>query len=296
MKKSMFTGFSHALETMGAEGAVQHAKSLGFDGVEPFPGKAMDTVEQARELKRALESAGMDASCFSRGATLIGPDADETVRHLMHCADLAAECGSPFLHHTLILGLSPLSAGAPSFDEALSEIIPRAQAVADYAASIGITCLYEDQGFYVNGCERFERFFTSVDRENTGVCFDFGNILFVGETPESFIGRFSNVVRHVHVKDYLFKSGSTAHPGDGWLLTRDGDFLRDTIPGHGIVNFVQCMRILKSSGYTGYYSFEFGGPEPYESGVRAAMANMERYMEQASIGGAMGMLNLPAVD
>ena len=136
---------------------------------------------------------------------------------------------------------------------------------------------YTDQGFVVNGGERFEAFFTSVNRPNLGVVADLGNILFVGETAESFVGRFAGQIRHVHVKDYLFKPGCAQDPGEGWYTTRAGDYLRGTIVGHGVVPFAQILRILRGAGYDGYYSAEFDGPEPPLFAVEAGMRNLRRY-------------------
>lgn len=297
MKKSMFTGFSGALRERGISGAVRYAKSLGFDAVEPSPCDAIDTVAKAEELKRVLANEGMFTACFSLCVTLSGDEGKAVVERLKREADIARACGSPFLHHTLVAGLSPVPIGMPSFERVFDEVVTRAGEVADYCKTIGIKCLYEDQGFLFNGVERFSKFLDAMDHDNIGVCFDFGNIFFAGETPQRFIGAFSNRVMHVHIKDYLYKSGSMPHPGEGWLTTRDGDFLRDTIPGHGIVDFVPCFRILQKAGYKGVYSFEFGGPEPYELGTKRAMENMEYYYELArsTAQRKIDRINLPGV-
>ncbi|MEA4823573.1 MAG: sugar phosphate isomerase/epimerase family protein [Clostridiaceae bacterium] len=277
MKKSMFTGFSGALDKRGAAGAVGYAKALGFDGVEPYPCGAFSTIEQASELKQILDAAGMSASCVSYCVDLSGDGGDAAVEELKKLAELTAACGAPYLHHTLVPGLLAAKLGAPTFDRVFDDVVRRAGIVADTAKTLGITCLYEDQGFLFNGADRFERFLAALDRDNIGVCADFGNILFAGESPESFIGRFSDRVRHVHVKDYLYKPGSVPFPGRGWLRTRDGGYLRDTVPGHGVVDMVACLSVLKGAGYDGFYSFEFGGPEPMEQGLRDAMENLEYY-------------------
>ena len=281
MKKSMFSGFNRFCKERGVAGAVAYARSLGFDGVEPYPGFGFETEADARALARILRDEGMTAPCVSRAVNLNGPEGDAAVETLKALSDLTAAVGAPQLHHTLVSGLSAAPVGAPSFDEMFSQVTERAAKVAEYANSLGLRVIYEDQGFLFNGCERFARFMTAMKGCNVGVCADFGNIFFVGETPEHFIGCFSNQIFHVHVKDYLYKPATAPFPGKGWLRDRDGGYLRDTVPGHGIVNMVACLSILEKAGYSGYYSFEFGGPEPYDTWMPRAIENLEYYQQLA---------------
>ena len=277
MKKSLFSGFSSLLAERGAAGMAAYARKLGFEGVEPSPSEGLNTVAEAEALARALADEGLCVPCFSICADLFHPDETEAVDELRHWAEIAAACGSPYFHHTLIPGLLPLNAGEPVFERVFDTVVRRAAAVADYAKTLGLVCLYEDQGFYFNGADRFGRFLAALDRDNTGVCADFGNCLFVGETAAQFIGPLSPLVRHVHVKDYLYKPGSAPFPGPSWLRTRDGGYLRDTIPGHGVVDFPGALSVLRGAGYDGFFSFEFGGPEPFDAGTREAIANLEYY-------------------
>jgi len=281
MKFSFYTGFSRELAARGAAGCAAYARELGFSGIEGYPSKELDSVEQAREVKNALDNEGLVTTCFSYASRLIGEKAQASEDYLKHLIDVAHEMGSPYLHHTLVPGLSTLRNGEPSFDEVLDEVVERAGRVADYAAQAGMMCLYEDQGYYFNGSDRFDVLMKALNRKNVGVCADFGNILFDGESPESFIGRNANRIYNVHVKDYIWKSGNGPDPGPGWLRTRNGDYLRDTVPGHGCINMVSCLKLLQESGYDGYYAFEFGGPEPFEWGTKLAIHNVKYYMELA---------------
>ncbi len=261
----------------GAAEAVRYARALGFDGVEPYPCPAFQTTAQARELGHILREENMAVPCVSLGIDLSGEQGRDSVDRLKRLVDMTAACGAPLLHHTLVPGLRPTPVGAPSFERVFDEVAERAGEVADYAARAGLRVIYEDQGFFFNGAERFARFLAALDRPNTGICADFGNILFADETPESFIGRFSDRILHVHVKDYLYKPGSAPCPGRGWLRTRSGGWLRDTIPGHGVIDMVACLSILAGAGYNGFYSLEFGGPEPFEEGTRQALENLSYY-------------------
>ena len=85
----------------------------------------------------------------------------------------------------------------------------------------------------------------------------------------------------MHIKDYLFKSGLNEKPDDYWLETRDGDYLRDTIMGHGSINFEQVFRILRQAGYQGYYSLEYCGPEAASNAVKVSAENLRRLYGRA---------------
>lgn len=281
MKFSFYCGFTRALTERGAAGSVAYARELGFSAVEALPCGALSTEAQARELKTALDNEGLVMSCFSIGINLFGENAQQSEEKLYHIVDLAHILGAPYVHHTLAAGISTRKFGTPGFDEIFDEVVERAGRVSDYAAQAGIRTIYEDQGYFFNGADNFDRFLTALNRENTGVCADFGNSFYVGENPEHFIGRNTHRIYNVHFKDYLRKSGNEPDPGEGWHQSRDGDFLRETVVGHGIVNIVSCLRLLVQSGYDGYYASEFSGPEPFEWGTKCGLKNMEYYMELA---------------
>ena len=282
MKFSFYSGFTRALKERGAAGSVAYARELGFCAVEALPTPYLSTEEQARELKTALDNEGMIMSCFSAGVSLFGEGAQKNEESLYRIIDLAHILGAPYVHHTLGGGLTTRKFGTPTFEEVFDEVVERAGRVSDYAKQAGIRTLYEDQGYFFNGADRFDRFLTALNRENTGVCADFGNSFYFGENPEHFIARNTSRIYNVHFKDYIRKGGNEPAPGEGWHQSVDGDFLRGTVVGHGIVNFVTCLRMLAQSGYDGYYASEFEGPEPFEWATKCGLKNMEYYMQLAT--------------
>ncbi|WP_158606543.1 sugar phosphate isomerase/epimerase family protein [Paenibacillus ginsengarvi] len=261
--------------------SVDLAVKQGFDAIEPYPTKELATLEDAKRLAEHAGKLGIPVSCFSMGCDMLSPDTATAVQRLKHYIDIASELRAPYFHHTLVPHLKPLRFGQADFESLLPQIVPAVREVCDYASERGIMCVYEDQGFVFNGVERFGRFLTELDRKDVGVVADLGNILFVDETPEQFVGRFSNRLVHVHVKDYLLKSGEGAYPGPAWYMTRHGNFLRDTVFGHGSISFVPIFRMLRAIGYDGYFSAEYVAPEPAEKWLPISMDNLKRYYEQA---------------
>jgi sugar phosphate isomerase/epimerase len=105
-----------------------------------------------------------------------------------------------------------------------------------------------------------------VNHPNYGLLVDIGNFLCADEPSLAALPVAIPYAFHVHVKDFLWKSGAGERPGASWFTSRAGDWLRGTIPGHGVVPVAQCLALIKNSGYKGNLSLEFEGlEEPLEA-------------------------------
>lgn len=283
MQFTMYSRFNPTLAKLGADATADYAANLGFSSVEVLettsPGhpSVIPDRETAKNVRQIFNERGLTVACYSVGTCIYrSPEAEESLKYQ---AEIAAELGSPFLHHTLIPWLKKPE-NAPSFDEALENAADAAARIAEYAAPFGVTCLYEDQGLYANGVDGFGRFYREIKNRtnNVGVCGDVGNVLFVDESPVPFFREFISEIRHVHIKDYLYKTDTPVSPGMYWLETGHGNWVRDTMIGHGDLDIAGCMKILKDAGYTGALAFENEHPEPYEAGVRQGMDYLKRFM------------------
>lgn len=254
------------LQEKGLETTAAWARENGFSAVEflqlPIETwhKGVENSKQAKRTKRILRQYGLSTACYSVGVNL---HADSNALSLLkNQAELAAELGSPFLHHTLIDSLA-LPENAPSFQEVFAEISDKASEVARYCQTLGLTCLYEEQGLYFNGIKNFGLFYNEIKKRcpNVGVCGDFGNILFMDETSAEFFKAFKKEIKHVHVKDYQKATDRTElSEADGWLKTKNGNYLKDVPLGQGIVNVAECFRLLRSANYQGLFSLEVVDP------------------------------------
>ena len=281
MQFTMYSGFIQTLAKHGAEATADYAANLGFSSVEilEFASPGHPTVipdrETAKNVRRALEERGLTVACYSVCATLYrNPEAEESLKY--H-AEIAADLGSPFLHHTLLPWLKK-TPDLPAFDEALEITADSAARVANYAAPLGVTCLYEDQGLYANGVTGFGTFYREIKNRaaNVGVCGDVGNVLFVDESPVPFFREFIGDIRHVHIKDYHYRTDTSVSPGAGWHETAHGNRVKDCMFGTGDIDIAGCMEILKNAGYNGALAFENEHPEPFEVGVKQGMDYLKR--------------------
>ena len=89
-----------------------------FELEESTPEKAKAIAEQAREK-------GLAITCFSAGVDLAAEDGIDRVSQLKNWVDCAAAAGSPYLHHTLALSLTP-SYGAVTFRDIKNRVTPKA--------------------------------------------------------------------------------------------------------------------------------------------------------------------------
>ena len=260
---------------------VDFAVKNGLTAIEPSPIMELvePDVEAAREIAAYAAEKGIKISCFSMGVNFLAGDYADTMARIRSYIDVAAALGSPFFHHTLATGLGSAHSRV-TFQDVLALSVSAVRELYDYAEQLGIKCAYENQGVYINGCDRYEAFLSAVERD-VAVVADVGNILFVDEEPEAFIGRFAPLVAHVHVKDYYRKPACGADPGEQWHTTRGGNYLRDAIMGHGVVNFETIFRQLSAVGYDGCFSLEYCGYEEPIAANELSVRNLRRFYKIA---------------
>lgn len=285
MEFTMFYGFNQRISAMGFEKAILEVKELGFSSVEllgntnPGGTNVVRNLLEAKYLRSLLDQHGVYEACYSVVANFWdNPKAEEDLK--LHI-EIAAELGSPYVHHTVLPGGYTPETGGPSREDAIKKAVECSVRVADYAKDFGITCLYEDQGNYANGVKGFGDFYNEVKKScsNVGVCADLGNILFVDEEPQPFIETYIQDVRHVHIKDYLRKYQKES-PGERWMAGFNDSWMRDTVVGDGVIDVEACIKILKDAGYNGCFAFENGHKEPYLPGTQQAMYLLNKYWNQ----------------
>ena len=275
MKFAFYAYLYQYISETGVEKTAQLAKELGFTGLEllavsdPLYNVVPD-VKTAGEIRAVTDGYDLPFVCFSYPCTLTR---ENILERAFDKLEISKALGAPYFHHTMILEDMP---DDPSLFLKLADV---AEKIANYAKELDITVLYEPQGYCVNGIVNYSLFYDEMKKrcDNIGVCADFGNTLFVGEQPAAIIKKYASDIKHVHLKDYLYKPCGSFDPGDGWYRLPNGDMLRDTLVGHGAVNYEDAVKVLKDIGYEGYYSLEIQQPEAsFKDGVKQAMDYTER--------------------
>lgn len=237
---------------------IDIAVSYGLDAVEGFCQFEFSdpNVEAAKEIKKYADEKGVKFPCFSVFINLVGDDSAEMVERLKGYAEVAAELGSPYLHHTIACNYFEPEKIVPFKDELFIKGVGAVREVYDYAEKLGVKTIFEDQGFLFNGVEGFGKFLAEVNRD-VGVVADFGNIYQSYDGIEDFIKAFSDKVMHAHVKDITLADDDK----NGGLPTLPGKYMLEAKIGKGMIDIKGAINLLKEAGYDGYYGIEYGAPE-----------------------------------
>ena len=254
---------------------IDFAAAHGLPAVEGFNHMELTEpdVEAARRIRAYAEKRGIVFCCMSVYADLVGTDAAAQVERMKRFTDVAVILGAPFIHHTVI-PTNDRALLTPEKREAFFwQAVEGIREIYDYAAQRGVRAIYEDQAFVMNGVEGVARLVDEVDRD-IGLVADFGNIRQYGETIQPYIRRFADRIVHVHLKDMKPAAADTPNA----LITRQGDWIVETEPGTGDVNFEEAIALLKEAGYDGWYAVEYGLPTN-ESGVETALQRTREWLK-----------------
>ena len=235
--------------------AIEHGVSSleGFNVLDfSVPNK-----EEAKKIKAYADEKGIKFSCFSVYINLVGEDRKEMLESLKGYADVASILGSPYLHHTIANEFSDPNKVVPYKQELFAYGISALQAIYDYAESLGVRTVYEEQGYLFNGICGYERMLDAVDR-NVGVVADFANIYQAGDNILDFIKTFAGRFVHAHIKDITL---TKENPDGNGLKTLQGTYMNEVPVGEGIVPIKEAIDLLEKSGYNGYYGVEYSAKE-----------------------------------
>ena len=257
------------------------AKEMGFDGIEfaeIHPPEGTDKLAYAGELRAEAEKQELPIVAYCIGADFLR-DVDGEIERLKGEADIAAALGVPVMRHDATGGYGKEGRGQRGFNNALPVIVKGYKEVTAYAKTKGVRTCIENHGFFCQDSARIEAIINGVADENFGALVDIGNFMCADEDPAKAVGNVAPYAFHVHAKDFHFKKGTEFVPGEGFFMTRGGNFLRGAIIGHGAVPVQQCLKILKNAGYNGFITVEFEGVENAKTGVSWGLSTLKRIEE-----------------
>ena len=262
------------------------AKEMGFDVIE-FSGltpPAGEKVEDyAKRMRDECAKVGIEIVNYTIGADFIkgsGGNCDAEATRLRAEVKIAHTLGVKGMRHDATGGFPADHQGGRSFDNALPILAKGCRAVTEFAADLGIKTMVENHGYFCQDSERCEKLVCSVNHPNFGMLIDMGNFICVDENPGLAVGRLIPYAFHCHAKDFHLKPGTAVFPGQGWNLSRGGNYWRGSIIGHGDVPIIQCLRIMKRGNYNGVLSIEFEGMEDVLLGIDLGHKNLRRFVAE----------------
>ena len=233
---------------------VDVAAEYGHTGVEGYNNMELATADRefAQKLRAYADSKGVRFCCFSVGVNLVDDDNRKNIQKLKDYAHIAAILGAPYLHHTIAVALRGYEQLRTQRDTLLARGIEATREVYDYAQTLGIRTVVEDQGYIFNGIDSFRQFVDTVDRD-IGLLADVGNIYQCGDTAPDFIRTFAGRFVHSHIKDVTVTDTDITGYG---IPTTTGKYMNLVPVGQGTVPLGECLKLLKDSGFDGWYSIE----------------------------------------
>ena len=269
---------------LGIYGMIEKTAEYGYDGIEFTEAPWMNTDEaELRRIGETARKAGLATVSLCTGADFLNGsegDLDREVERVCRIVDKAACLGVSMMRHDVAYRVPDRKHGIGYF-YLLPRLAEGCRRVTEYAATLGIKTMTENHGFFSQDADRVAALIDAVDSPNFGALVDLGNFSCADEETTLSVSRLAPYAFHVHCKDFLYKKGSEIHPGDGWITTRGGNYVRGTIVGHGAAGIPQSLGTLKRLGYDGWLSLEFEGTEDNLLGIQMGLANMKRFWEMA---------------
>lgn len=285
MKTSVSSySFAYLMQTEGETqlSVIKKAKDIGFDAIEftdLCPPEGVEAEEYAKMLKAEAEACGLEISCYSVGADFLsgsGGCLEKEIELVKRKVDIAKALGVKLMRHDASFSFLNNDRGYNGFINVVDRLAEGCRAVTEYAQGFGIKTMIENHGFFCQDSDRVELLVNRVAHRNFGLLVDMGNFMCVDEDPGLAVGRCAPYAFNAHVKDFVFKSGVEECPGEGFIHTRAGNYIRGTIIGHGAVPIRQCVSALKRAGYDGYLTLEFEGLERSDTALKYGCDYLKR--------------------
>lgn len=263
-------------------GIIKKTKEFGFDAIE-FSGIPQDTYEKrchlAKEIRKACNDIDLEIVNYSTGADLIkGSDwnLERETDRIKKEIDIAEILGVKKMRHDASFGFGATDPKARSLDHYMDRIVQGCKILTEYAQQANIHTMIENHGKYCQHSLDVKKIYDAVDHDNFGILIDIGNFLCVDENPIEAVSNLAPYAYHVHAKDFHYKFGHWMNPGAGWFLTKQGNYLRGAIIGHGDVPLKECINILKAYGYNDVLSIEFEGIEDVLMAIEYGCSNLKK--------------------
>lgn len=236
---------------------VVAASAAGFDGVEiQFPYEV-----PAIRMKEALEAAGLPLRLINlpAGDLMTGGWGLAAVPARQAEFDQALDDALSYaamVRPVLVNVLPGRLADGVTRECALQTLVANLRKTADAFALLGIAVVCEAvnttdmPGFLINSSEQLDELLGMVNHANCSAQFDFYHMAMQGEEISAGLERLKGRVGHAQFADC---------PGRG-------------APGSGSLDFINALKALKSSGYSGWIGAEY---KPGEQGTLASLGWMD---------------------
>jgi sugar phosphate isomerase/epimerase len=214
----------------------------GLEGNLDLPSHSAFAAQNIGQTKRAIASHGLRIACVSSSTSLHESDPAKRNHELADARrfiDLAASLESPYVR---VFGNSPDSEKPVAPNAKLKELVASGlHELGEYAGPRKVTVVIESHDDFTASADLGE-VLQRADSPHVGLLWDAYHT-FVGsnEDPESTVRNLYRWIRHTHLKDSV----------------GTGNDRKYVLTGQGNIPIQRQVEALRSSGYQGFYCFEW---------------------------------------
>lgn len=277
------TGITWPFTPEGAKQAMRDVAATGYAGIELF-GFVLDRYPDGLAAVQAdLADAGLDFVAAYCSASLFEADRkDSDLESMRRWAGQVAQLGGS------VLVVGPDQRRRPTYGAA--DYVAAAGTLTEIGrlcAELGVAaCFHPHTGTPVETREEISRVMDGIDPDVVFMAPDTGQIAKGGGDPVEVTRTYRELIRHLHLKDYV--GGVSVVDTDGADADRTGYL--DYVPlGEGVVDFPAIMSELPDD-YAGWLMVELDGteraPRPPLDAAAISKHYLDRMVGQAPAGGA----------
>lgn len=251
------------LPELGGENTFEQCVSemalAGFTGSEVGNKYPKDTVV----LQKALSLRGIQIASAWFSAFLTTKPFAETCDAFIKHRDFLYEMGAKVIvvaeqgHSIQGLMESPVFEDKPTFSDAeWTKLAQGLEKLGELAAEKDMKVVYHHHmGTGVQTTSEIERLMEMTDSNLVYLLFDTGHLVFSGDDPEYVLKKYSNRIKHVHLKDIRSDIlGKVKKEKMSFLhAVKAGVF---TVPGDGMINYEPLFKVLDDEQYEGWFIVE----------------------------------------
>ena len=259
---------------MDTVGFIEYVGSLGIDGVELLEFFWKDKEKELPKVKDALAKYNLEVSAYAISNNFVKETKEERnleVEKIKVGVDMAIEFNSRIVR-VFSGDLKPPF----TYEQAKEWIIEGLKEGARYAEEKDVVLALENHGLLAGKSSQVREIIELVGSKYLRATVDIGNFLLVGESSVEAVKNLADFAVHIHLKD--FKKVPPEYQGEAYRGL-EGVRLIGTVAGEGEVNLPEVLKILHSSGYRGYLSLEYEGPEDPKYGVEKSIKNTKKILE-----------------
>ncbi|MDQ3248138.1 MAG: sugar phosphate isomerase/epimerase [Chloroflexota bacterium] len=227
--------------------------------------EVIDLGKEGSQIGQTVLDAGLRIGSIDLydNKGMISPSATTREKAVEANADHIHECSAfgPVNFFLVMLPENPTLPRSENFGYMVESFTQLAPVLEKYDARIVIEG-WPGPGALCCTPEGYRAFFEAVPSRAMGVNYDPSHLLRMGIDPLRFLHEFGERVYHVHGKDtellteQLYEYGHEQPATFAKPISFGAHAWRYTIPGQGVVRWVEIMRILQVQGYAGCVSIE----------------------------------------